>query len=158
MANGEGRFESIDLGSGTHEGLRTDAGPSLVRPLFDLNHKLSDHEGQLKSFYGAISAVQSSLGSWVAVAIGLGAALLAVVTLIGAFEIYSSQKIDAKTDALSAKIDASTDSAAKRSDAIDRRVEGLATEVKQLPSAISRELIGVARDISEINRMTPKGR
>ena len=160
MANGDdGKFESMNPGFDTHENsFRTEAGPSLVRPLFDLNHKLSDHEGQLKSFSGLVAAVQSSLSSWTTTVLGVGAAILAGFAIVVSIQLYNTQKIDSRTDALGSKIDSGIENISKRTDQIERRIDGLASDVKQLPSAISREMIGVARDISEINRQPPAKR
>jgi hypothetical protein len=71
----------------------------------DLSYKVADHEGQLKSFAAVAAALQSTLGAWTATAIGIAAAMLAVFTIFGAYQVYFNQKIDAKMDALGTKID-----------------------------------------------------
>lgn len=127
--------------------------PNLARPVLDLSYKVADHEGQLKSFSTVTAAVQASVGAWATTAIGLGAALLAVFAIFGTYQVYFNQKMDTKIDNIATKAEVKADALDTKIDGTGKRIDSLASEIKLLPTILSREIRETARDIATISRL-----
>ena len=108
--------------------------------------RLSNHDGQLSGVSLALSATQSSLSSWVAVASGIGALVVASVAVVVGFQVFQFQKTDSLTDAshsLAVKVDALSGQNTNLSGKIDelsKSVGSLAGDIRNSTGRVAPSL------------------